>query len=175
MNAFVIAAAARAVAEAEVSHAVATEALSRARQDRADIADRAGAISVTRADIVARRRAGDARDDDGAMLALLAADAEGLATLLAEADAAEIAVRAPFDAATAVLVNARFQLARAQDEAVEIVLVDHASKLDAALLATIGELEAVGKRVGRTGRPLWGASRMLYDRLRSLAAVRGEL
>jgi hypothetical protein len=175
MNDTVIAAAARAVAEAEAGVARTAAALRQAEAHRQHVADRLADIEAGRATVVSRRAAGDQRHDDGALVALAQADIEGLNALLTNADAAVAAVRGPHEDAERAVAAARFSLDREKDGAVEGALIAHARQLDDAMLRTIGELETAAARLGRTGRPVWGVSPVLYAKVRALASARGEL
>jgi hypothetical protein len=168
-----IQAAAAAVADAEVAFELAATEHGSAASETAKLRDRLADLEARRAEIVSRRQVGDCRADDGADLALIAADGEGLAALLAEAQAAETPLRQKADAATTALANARMLLQRAEDEAAEAQLIAHARRLDGLLLETISQLAEVGQRLGRPVPP-WGASPELREKLRRIGLLRRE-
>src|SRR4051812_49168697 len=91
----VIAAAAQRVAEAELAAQAATAAHRDVENEVATIRARIAEFEARRREIGARRAQGDQREDDGATLALLAADAEALTEILTrrEADAAAARVQ----------------------------------------------------------------------------------
>ena len=73
------------MAETERAAETADAAVHEAQEKLDQIAGRITALESERAEIVARRTAGDRRDDDGARLAAMAADQEGLAKLRTDA------------------------------------------------------------------------------------------
>jgi len=166
-----IASLARSIAEAEVESG-AREALARAEDHAAQIAGRISALTSQRGAIVARRTAGHYDDGDGPALALIAADLEGLAGLQAEAEAKVAAARVPVTAASNRLASLRDQLARAEAEAVEAVLIAQATQQAEVLLQTVGGLEQAGKGLNRQ-MPVW-SSPALYRALQGLAIRRRE-
>jgi chromosome segregation ATPase len=169
-----ITAAAHAVAEAERRVEGAAAKLNAARE-RVDLIDgRIADLDAARTDMIERRARGEAREDDAAMLALNAADREGLVAMRAEAVANEAAAREPQDAAVRALDTARVVLARAEAEATEGALVARAAHLDSLMLRTVAELNAVGRRLDR-GRPAWVPSAELRDTFRTLAVHAGAL
>jgi hypothetical protein len=169
-------AAARQLAEAEAAEAR-TGAAVKAAQDQSDrVARRIANLEAERAAIVSRRAGGRVEADDGARLALFAADLEGLGSLLADAERQVAAVQPAHGSAVQAVQTARYGLTHAQDTAVMSGLMAYLGELDAAMLKALGALDAVSGRLGlHARRPAWGATPALYTRLRTLAAQRGEL
>ncbi len=157
-----IAAAAERLAEAELAAegaaAAHREAAARHDQLRAKIAG----LEAARWAIGARRAAGDRRSDDGAELALIAADHEALAAIGAEHEGTLAAARAAAEEATRALDAARFALGREEDLAEERALTEHLDRLDALLRETIARANGVAHRLGRS-RPEWTPSRGMMD------------
>lgn len=169
-----IEAAAQAVAHALTAAARAGAAFDEASDQHQKIADRIHALDAERAGIVARRAAGDHRPDDGARLALIEADKQGLAGLQSEAMAAVHAARGPAEAAKRAVAGARMMFDREEAERAETALINHAGRLDELLLATVRQITEVGQRTGRA-MPAWGPSAALAKELRKLQARRGTL
>ncbi len=115
---------AQAAVAAEAKATAAQAALAAAEGDADTIRRRILDLEGARNAIIIRRREGDHRDGDGAELALLDADKQGLQEVLAERDAAVAAARVPADAAAAELATARFSLRRADVFADEAFLVE---------------------------------------------------
>ncbi len=128
--------AAQAAVAAEARHDSAQAVLAAAEGDADTIRRRILDLEGARNAIIVRRREGDHRDGDGAELALLDADKQGLQEVLAERDAAVAAARVPADAAAAALTTARFTLRRAEALAAEAALGEHANGLVEKLLQT---------------------------------------
>lgn len=169
-----IEAAAQSVAHALTAAARAGAAFDEASNQHQKIADRIHALDAERVGIVARRAAGDHRPDDGARLALIEADKQGLAGLEAEALATVHAARGPAEAAKRAVAGARMMLDREEAETTETALINHAVQLDALLLSTVRQIAEVGQRTGRA-MPAWGPSAALAKELRALQARRREL
>ncbi len=151
------------------------QVLSAAEKHRDTIAERISALTNERAGIVARR-AGDKRDaEDGSRLALIAADLEGLNSMLPDAIARVAEAKAAFDQASAAAAAAREEIARAEALALREAIVPQLEELAQKLTAGVRALADASKRAGVGGRPPWGSSRELRDLLRKVAAERGEL
>ena len=114
--------------------------------------------------IGARRAAGDTRAEDGAELALIAADHEALIAIRAEHEGALADARAAAEEAVHALDAARFALKREEDMAEERALTEHLDPLDALLRKTVVRANEVARRLGR-GRPTWTPSRETMDLL----------
>jgi hypothetical protein len=170
-----IAAAARHLAEAEAAEGKAGAAAKTAQDRRDRVACRIADLEAQRAAIVSRRAGGHMETDDGSRLALFAADLEGLGGLRADADQHVGAMQAAHDAAALAVRRGAAELSSAQDSALLTALMAYFGELDAAMLAALVELESVATRLGIRGRPTWGATPVLYHRLRTLAAQRGEM
>jgi hypothetical protein len=127
-----------------------------------------------RASIIARRQQGDRRDDDGPRLALLDADREGLAGILAEKDAAVAAATAAAEAARRTLGTARYTFEREVDLREEAALDERLIEMDGLLLAAVTRANEVARRLGR-GRPAWSPSQALWSALYPLNATRPRL
>ena len=159
---------AAAIANAEKTDA----ALLAAVADLDRVIRRKQSLEADRAAIVARRQRGDHQHDDGANLALIAADLEGLHSMIADAEAGVANVRGPDSEARTAVTTARFYLQAAEDEAAEALLIEHARRLEALLMETINNLDAINQRRG--GRmPKW-SSRRLFEQTRRLLVNGGE-
>ncbi|MBU8545787.1 MULTISPECIES: hypothetical protein [Roseomonadaceae] len=169
-----ITAAAQRVATTE---AVASAAAAR-RVETAQAADRLrhrlSALTVERAAIVTRRAGGERLPDDGATLALIEADRDGLRDMLAEAEAASTEAKQRAEAADATASAARDQLALAENEEMLRRLVAHATEMDRVLLETMKQLRDLGAKLG-ISRPMWAPSMDLGVELRRLLAAAGRL
>ena len=175
MNDAALIAATRDCAAAQASQERTGTALRHAEAQAQRVAERLLAVEADRALIVTRRAAGDQRPDDGALLALAAADLEGLKMLLGDADSVVATASGQHETATRILAVAEYSVEHVKNAIIEGSLVEFATRLDEAMQFAIGELEAVSARLGRTGRPVWSASPALYAKVRALAALRGEL
>jgi hypothetical protein len=162
---------AQAAVAAEAKATAAQAALAAAEGDADTIRRRILDLEGARNAIIVRRREGDHRDGDGAELALLDADKQGLQEVLAERDAAVAAARVPADAAAAELATARFQLRRAEALAAEAALGEHATSLVEKLLETLARLGEAGAQIGR-GQATWHPPERLMNELRRLDVQR---
>lgn len=169
----VIQSAAVAVVEAEAEAERTTAARQAAEAKVDELRERLVALEQRKGEIIARRQQADCRDSDAGDLALIAADSEGLASLLAEANAAFVSIRQAAETAGAALAQTRDRLRRAEDEVLEGKLLDHVRRLDELMLAAIAEIEAVDQRLGRPV-PSWGASAALREKIRRLTLLRRE-
>lgn len=104
-------------------------------------------------------------------MALIEADTESLRTMLADANAQVVIVKAPAEQAKQRVSFARAELAQAENAATEAGLVDYLRRLDGLMLAGLTQLSKVSRRP----KPIWGASAQLFDALRTLAVKRGEM
>jgi hypothetical protein len=109
-----IAAAARNVAQAQQTSETVANALAIAKTHQAKLSGRINELNEQRASIVARRQAGDMQESDGATLALIEADSEGLAALAVEADRIVAAALDRVSAARTLQVAAEAGLRRAE-------------------------------------------------------------
>ena len=149
--------------------------LDAAEKHRDAIAGRISALSAERAGIVARRAGENPDPEDGARLALIGADLEGLAAMQPDAMARVEHAKRAFDAASNRAAMVRQEIDQTEARALHEALVPYVDELAAKLTAALKALSDVGKRAGIGGRPPWGASRELRDTLRTLALHRGEL
>ena len=139
------------------------------------IAGRIADLSERRANIVARRGAGEKGPEDGASLALIQADLEGLGPILQEAAAKVQEAQRVHGEHAARASSLRVQIAHVEALAARDALIRHADDLSAKLLATVDALASACAETGYQGRPIWGAPPALFTALRKLAAARGEL
>jgi len=150
--------------------------VSAAEEYRGKIAERVSALSNERSEIVSRRAGGKHGAEDGAALALIQADLEGLNPILQEAAGKVTEARAAYSAASARAQGLRLELVRTEALAARDALIAHADSLAEKLLETITALDAASQQAGgRGGRPAWGAPAALFKTLRGIAAARGEL
>jgi len=169
-----ITAAARQVAEAATRASAAEAGLARAAEAEAAARGRLDALASKRAAIVSRRQGGDAHDDDGEVLALAAADAEGMAPLLVEAQAATGAARAEAAEAGRLLAVARDSLTHAEAEVEIAAVIAHLGALDVALVSGLGRLHELQGVLHRSDQP-YVPTPMLALALRKLLAQAGRL
>ena len=162
-----IRAAAAALAGAKVEAEQSAVALKSANEAVAEVRSKLDALEAEHAQIVANRKGGDARDDDGSRLAAMAADSEGLAEILEERQATQTLAAAAFATSSQAVSAAEAMLSNASDHALIVDLKVIATELDAKLLATVVEITAVAKRVG-SSRAVWLPSSLLANRLRAL-------
>jgi len=158
--------AASALTAAKQTSKTAAATLAEANDNRAQVASRIAALEAERGAIIAERGAGKVCPDHGTRLALIAADLEGLAELLAEADATVSAARAASQSASGHVATAQRALDREADTETLSRLVAHAEKVDGILLGTIQEINAACGRLGRpAGREPWVPSVQLAEAL----------
>ena len=156
--------AAAILAEMKQAAEVTSAALVEAEAARGQVEDRIAKLEAERVAALASRRAGLMNDNDGARLALLAADIENLNELKAEADAAVAAARVHVQAATGHVNEAQRVLNRETDSAMLARLVEHAGKVDAIMLKTIRDIDEVSHRLGvSVGREKWCPSVALAE------------
>lgn len=164
--------AAAAVVAAQQAVADANETLTAARAARDRFANRVPALEGERNAIQARRREGKGDDaDDGARLALIAADLSDLAAMLAEADSAVRPAQAAADHAKRTLERAEQELDSRGQDALLARLCERADQLAALLadaVARIGEHQT--RRA--TSRPLWVPPTSLASTIRRLDLMR---
>lgn len=140
--------AARAVVLADEQVARLAEPLAAARVALDRVRSRIESLHAARQQIVQRRAAGVEEADDGARLALIQADSEGLAELLAEADAAVTAAEGPAQEAVSAASTARNQLARQELLETDRAITDHAQKLETLLIEAITKANASAAALG---------------------------
>jgi chromosome segregation ATPase len=162
-----IAAAAQHLADAEIKAQAATESHSAAENEVAAIRARHAEMEAQRRAVIQRRSEGDQRSDDGATLALLSADIEGLGEILSRREADAAATRAAAQTAVRSLQAARVALERTENQVVEQHLAAHAEALGDSLERTVAALRDVRSKLGG-GRLGWRPKRSLADELRIL-------
>ena len=170
-----ITAAAGFVASATARFDTAMAALQAAEKSAAAVRGRVVALDAERATIIQRRAGGQHEDGDGARLALIAADLEGLAPLQAEADAAVSEARRKVEGEEHLVANARQQLDRAEAEAQLTALVQHARALDTMMVSTLAKIAQTSARIGAPGKPPFAPSPALVLEMRRHAAAHGLL
>ena len=141
--------AANRVADFELHSARLGEPLVAAQAHQAHIQGRIDDLTTARQAITARRAAGHPHQDDGAVLALITADLEGLAVLASEAAAAVAVAAGPAEQAQQGLAQARFYLAQAEIDAEDAAITAHTSKLEQLLIEAAGHADATAKRRGK--------------------------
>ncbi len=153
----------------------AAEAVAAAEDYQASISGRVSALAVQREAIVSRRGTGTKDANDGAALALIQVDLEGLQPILEEA-AQRVADAQRVHAGHSVnAARLRDMIAHEEALAAREALIKYADDLSIRLLQTVTALDAAGRQTQYTGRPIWGAPPVLFTELRRLAAGRGEL
>jgi hypothetical protein len=162
-----IRAAAGQLAAAKVEAEQAAVTLKDANTAVTEIRERLESLEAERDQIKADRLAGEVSADQGARLAALAVDTEGLSEIFQERQAVQSAAASEFGRLSQAVTSAAAMLSNASDHALIVDLKVIATELDAKLLATVGEITAVAKRVG-SSRAMWLPSSLLANRLRSL-------
>jgi len=140
--------AARAVVLADEAVARLSEPLTAARVALDRVRSRIEHLHAARQAIVQRRQGGDEQADDGSRLALIQADAEGLAELHAEAQAAVTAAEGPALEARDAAQRARSILARAEMVAADNAITSHAQAIDSLLIEVIAKANASAAALG---------------------------
>jgi hypothetical protein len=120
-----------------------------------------------RSGIIARRQEGQTEDSDGARLALIDADIEGLTVLLARAKGGLAQILSTIQDATRRVEAARYMIRRLEAENREADLLIYVAALERALLEVLPKLADVRQLLGG-GRPRWTPSPALLDGLRRL-------
>jgi|GEM_PF-6544955 len=143
-----ITSAAQAAVLADERAARAAEPLAAARIALDKVRARIEALHGARQAIIARRQGGDEQPDDGSRLALIAADAEGLAELHTEVQAAVTDAEPAAVAAQEAAARARSLLARAELLETDRAITEHAVELERLLLVTIGKCNASANQLG---------------------------
>src|SRR6266404_6257379 len=139
-------------------------------QVRTRIAD----LDHDRASIVAQRKAGKTSPKDGAHLAEIQADLEGLNELLAEAVQAHGVAAAELTRLNQAVTATEYVLSNTADQALLGDLKNLASDLDRRLIDAIGEISSVAKRLGLNRAP-WVPTTELANGIRRLDLENGVL
>jgi hypothetical protein len=169
-----IKAAAESVAAAKLQSeqgAVALEAAGAALDRvRARIAD----LDSERAQIVADRKAGKTSPKQGARLAEIGADIEGLNEILSESVSVRAAAAAESARLSQAVTAAEYVLSNTADQALLGDLKALASDLDRRLVETVNEIAGVAKRLGQN-RAQWFPTPELANGIRRLDLENGGL
>jgi hypothetical protein len=162
-----IRAAAHALAGARQNATRTACALAEAQSVADELQARVAALATERAGIITATRGGAHDPTHALRIGVIDADISDLAPMTNDA-AAGVAVAQTHDLeARQAIVRAEQQMTMSQDAELEARLAVHASKFDGLLMATLNELTAVGKRVGRS-RPVWFPSAELAGVLQRL-------
>ena len=153
----------------------AAEAVTAAEDYQAWISGRVSDLTVQREAIVSRRGAGNRESNDGAALALIQADLEGVQPIMEEAAQRVAEAQRVHTGHYIYAARLRDMIAHEEALAAREVLMKHADDLSIRLLQTVTAIDAACRQTQYTGRPLWGAPPVLFTELRKLAAGRGEL
>lgn len=168
-----IAGAAQVIAEARFDLGQAQGVLREAEAEGDSLRRRIASVDHAKAQIIARRMGGTERQSDAEDIALLTADAEGLAILLGEAERAVAAAKGPVAEAQTMVARATGELSRAEDATIMAALTQRANQLGAGLLTTLTRIEELRARTG--GKPNWSPGGKLYAVVRKSAAQHGLL
>jgi hypothetical protein len=141
--------------------------LAEAQAIAADLKARVTALEGERSTIIANARGADPDPKNALRLCVREADLKDIAPMTDDANAGVAVAQAHDLEARQAVVRAEQQMAMAEAAELEARLTAHAAKLDALLLATLTELNAVGKRVGRA-RPVFMPSPELANTLQRL-------
>lgn len=163
------------LAEAQEEVRAAADSLGAAEAHRDNIAGRISELAIKRDDVIARRRSGQQDPADGASLALIQADTEGLQAMLPDATGRVTAAKNAHNFAASQVARFREEIGRAEALAARDELAPYAAELADKLFATMRAIETATKRAGVGGRPPWGPTREFRRALDMLAAARGEL
>jgi hypothetical protein len=169
-----IAGASHAVASAQQNLESVSAKLASASAAYDQVGLRVVALDVKRDDIIGRRLRGDQRPSDAVDLALVDADRQALAPILAEAQAAVSAARSPVQQAKRDLDLQKQNLQLVEGRIKLAALVDYATQLGDLLSETIKQIDDLNPRVGG-GRSPWAPPRELYHALHRRAAQYGLL
>jgi hypothetical protein len=169
-----IRAAATALAGARQKATSTAHALAEAQSVADELRSRGAALDTERANIIASARRGDNDPKHALRLGVINADLQDLAPMIEDANAGVTAAMAQDQEARQAIVRAEQQFSMVTDAELERRLADHAGKLDALMLATLNELNAVGRRVGRA-RPVFIPSPELANTLQRLHLVASQV
>lgn len=156
------------IASLENHLADAKAAVTSAEAARNEVSSLIRDLDAVRGDIIARRQRGEKRDDDGAVLELAAADREGLVSILAEREAALVAVRNPVATISRELEMARIVFARMEGKRIEDALRERLENLSELMVKAIDQMRENRTSLGQHGQLPWVPSRGLMDRLTPL-------
>jgi hypothetical protein len=162
-----IRAAALALAGARQKVTSTAGALAEAQSVRDGLKTRVTALEMERASIIGATRSGDNHPTHALRVGVIDADLQDLAPMTEDANAGVASAQAQDQEARQAVVRAEQQMAMSEDAELEARLAAHARALDTLMLATLNELTAVGKRVGRS-RPVFTPSPELANILQRL-------
>jgi hypothetical protein len=162
-----IRAAAAAVAESKVNAEQCAVVLKDANAGVDEIRGRLESLAAERDQIKAARLAGEVSSDQGARLAALAVDTEGLAEIMVERQAVQTTAASEFGRLSQAVTAAGAMLAHSTDQAMLADLRVIADELQTRLLATIVQITEVARRGGGS-RAAWTPSSVFAGRLRAL-------
>ena len=164
----------RILAAANANLERAADHLAKATADIANADQRIADLNTRKAEIASRRIGGIHDDADGADLATIALDIDGLGKLRAVfAAGLEAAIKGHADA-TAAVDRAAWALNRVKDEAAEKALVGHATAVLQTLGLTLSKLDAVSRRLGR-GQIMWVPDEAIVQVVRKADLQRGNV
>jgi hypothetical protein len=158
-------------AAADLADAVAVLQAATSQSDT--VTARATALDAARAEIVARRAAGQPHDDDGAVLEMIRADVEGLAPLATAAGSALNEARTTHAAAVTARARAATALTKAEDTTLIDALKERAHELDGLMVDVLARLDAAERRMHQ--QPMFCGSNALRTSLQQRAAARPDL
>jgi hypothetical protein len=169
-----IKAAAAQLAEAKLRAEQAGTVLSTAGSALENVRERIVVLEAERSGIVAARKGGKTNGKQGARLAELGADLEGLAEILSEAVQAHSAASTDFARVTQSVSAAEFALSSASDQSLLVHLREAADDLARRLAHAITEIAAVTKRLGGS-RAVWFPTTALATQIRRLDLEQGGI
>jgi chromosome segregation ATPase len=140
----------------------------------AKVRERIAVLEAERAEIVGARKVGRTSPKQGARLAELAADIEGLAEIHAEAAVAHSAAATEFTHVNQSMVAAEYVLANASDNALLGNPKDIATDLDRRLSETLNEIAGVARRL-EINRASWFPTAVLANQVRRPDLERGGI
>lgn len=161
-------------AAAEQAQIDAKSALAEAQSEVSSLRERIVGMQAERSGIITRRARGHQEKNDGARLALLEADMEGLSAIVAEAEG-RVAMKQRAEAEAAKnLIIANEHLAFERSRITQDALVAHADRLGKLLLASLEALETA-QRGPFPPSSTYAPSDALWMRLRKIQAMRNRL
>jgi hypothetical protein len=169
-----IRAAAHALAAARQKVSSTASALAVAQSVSDGLKTRVTALETERASIIAATGSGDNHPMHALRVGVIDADLQDLAPMTNDANAGVAVAQAHDLEARQAVGRAEQQMTMSEDAELAARLTAHAGKLDALMLATLNELNAVGKRVGRS-RPVFVPSAELANTLHRLHLIANQV
>jgi hypothetical protein len=166
--------AAAQLAEAKLRAEQAGTALSTAGAALENVRERIGVLEAERSEIIAARKGGKTNGKQGARLAELGADIEGLTEIQSETVQAHGVASTDFARVTQSVTAAEYILASASDQTLLVNLREVADDLGRRLGQAITEIAAVTKRLGGS-RSGWFPSTALATQIRRLDLEQGGI